>query len=391
MWRRLVGASAVGLAAALVGCVGDQSGRINYHPDVIGQIAAVGAGEPSGVARAQKPDGQSGDGLPVLPCEATSEAAHGSAAAHIAVTVNGQAILSEEVHALAYAPLMDAQRIPDPAERARKTREATAKALDELIEREVVMQDVTAKLKAHNNEKSLKKLEEAARKEFEKQWLNPLIKANNCKDKADFARFLKSQNLSLEMVERHWERKFMSSEYLRSMVFDKLGRVNHPEIEAYYKAHPDDFKVEDNLTWQDLFVDAGRFRSRDEARRFAQSLAQRIRNGEDMVKLVEQYDNGDSTLRNGAGLGAKRGEIQPPEAEAVLFSLKEGEVGPLVEMPGGFHVVRVTQREYAGVRPFDEKVQRQIRDKLRNDLAQREIRRMISDLKRKAIIEYAAQ
>ena len=51
---------------------------------------------------------------------------------------------------------------------------------------------------------------------------------------------LQSQGLSLEMIRRHWERKFMSAEYLRSMVFQGLDRIGHPETEAYYKAHPQD-------------------------------------------------------------------------------------------------------------------------------------------------------
>ncbi len=51
--------------------------------------------------------------------------------------------------------------------------------------------------------------------------------------------------------------------------------------------------------------------------------------------------------------------------------------------------MRVAKRDHAGTRPFDDKVQKQIRDKLRGELAQREIRRLVTDLKRKAIIEYA--
>jgi peptidyl-prolyl cis-trans isomerase SurA len=387
--RRLLGAWAAALGVAAAGCVSGPTALSGCDADTVARIAAVGAGDQPGVARAQKPDkaGPTG-GLPALPREPSSDAARGEAAARIAATVNGEAILSEEVAAVAYQGILMTRGLSEP-ERTSKMREVTAAALNELIEREVVLQDAFARLKAHGNEKQIAKLQEIAGKEFDKQWLKPMIENNGGKSKEEFAELLKTQGLSLEMVRRHWERKFMSAEYLRSMVYGRLDRIGHPEIEAYYRDHPDDFKVEDGVVWQDLFVNAGRHPDRAAARRYAESLAQRARNGDDFARLVEQFDDGDSKLRKGEGEGRKRGEIRPAEAEPVLFSLKEGEVGPLVELPGGFHVVRVAKRDLAGTRPFDEKVQKQIRDKLRGELAQREIRRLVNELKRKAIIDYA--
>ena len=45
----------------------------------------------------------------------------------------------------------------------------------------------------------------------------------------------------------------------------------------------------------------------------------------------------------------------------------------------------------AGLKPFDEKTQKQIRGKLREEIAQREMKRMVSELKRLAVIEYPGQ
>jgi parvulin-like peptidyl-prolyl isomerase len=387
-----LGASAIVFGVAVLGCVSERTMLSEYGPDTVDQIAAVGAGQPPGTARGQQPDRPATPSISLasLPNDPASEAAKGDPAARIAATVNGEAILSEEVAAVAFQGIFIAQHSNLPeAERAKKIREATSAALTELIEREVVIQDAFARLKQHGNEKYLTKLKEAAGKEFEKQWLKPMCKNNDCPNEEKFREFLKAQGLSLDMVRRHWERKFMSAEYLKSMVFPILESIGHPQIEAYYRAHPEDFKVENNVVWQDLFVAAAKHPSREAARRFAETIAQRVRNGEDFAKLIEQLDDGDSKLRKGEGEGHKRGEVHPAEAEAILFSLKDGEVGPLIEMPGGFHIVRVVKREYDGIRPFDDKVQKQIRDKLRSDLAQREMRRLVNDLKRKAIIEYA--
>ena len=87
------------------------------------------------------------------------------------------------------------------------------------------------------------------------------------------------------------------------------------------------------------------------------------------------------------GIGAKRGEIKPPEAENVLFQLKDGETA-VVELEKGFHVVRLVKRDYAGQTPFDEKTQKQIKEKLTNEIGQVEMKRIVNKLKREAMIVY---
>jgi len=68
--------------------------------------------------------------------------------------------------------------------------------------------------------------------------------------------------------------------------------------------------------------------------------------------------------------------------------MSDGEVGPLVEIPTGIHIIKLVKREFAGLRTFDEKIQKQVRDKLRNEAAQFEMKRIVTDLKRQSVIEY---
>ena len=214
------------------------------------------------------------------------------------------------------------------------------------------------------------------------------MKASGSKTEDDFRDFLKSQGVSLDMLRRQWERNFMAMEYLRSMVHPYQERVGPQQIRDYYEKHPDEFQRPDSVQWQDLFVEAERYPSRDEARRFAEEVAERARKGEDFAKLAEQYDNGDSSFRKGEGIGSKHGEIKPPEAETTLFQMKDGEVD-VVELETGFHVVRVIKRVEAGLVDFDEKTQKRIKDKLGNETAQLEMKRIVSKLKREAVIVYS--
>jgi peptidyl-prolyl cis-trans isomerase SurA len=133
-------------------------------------------------------------------------------------------------------------------------------------------------------------------------------------------------------------------------------------------------------------VDAGRFRDRAEARRFAEQLVAQARAGADFRKLAVQHDMGDSRYRNGEGYGSRRGEIQPPEVEQRLFQMKDGDLGVL-EVANGLHVFKLVKRDYAGVLPLDDKLQTTIRGKLRNDVWEREYKRIVARLRQQATIE----
>ena len=113
----------------------------------------------------------------------------------------------------------------------------------------------------------------------------------------------------------------------------------------------------------------------------------KARQGEDFLKLVAQFDNGDSSYRNGEGYGHHRAEIKPPEAEPYLFKMTEGEIGPIVEQANGYHVIRLLKRDYAGLKPLDEKTQKAIRQKMEGEVWEREYKRLVADLKRSAAIE----
>ena len=69
--------------------------------------------------------------------------------------------------------------------------------------------------------------------------------------------------------------------------------------------------------------------------------------------------------------------------------MKDGEITAL-ELANGFHVIRLVKREYAGTKPFDEKTQAQIRDKLRNEVFAREAKKIVEDLRSRATIEVAS-
>ena len=384
----LTGSALVAFSLTACGCAAqphwgavDDAPRLNLPPP----RAQADLSDPTlTVARSQQPEA----GAPKAPpSPRPADLITGQPAARIGATVNNQAILNEEILAAAYQGLMAARELPEP-ERAQRRAELWNQSLNQLVEREVVLQDAFSKLEKAGGKKNLDKLKEEASEQFDKTVLRNWMKAGKFKTQDDFQDYLKLQGVSLDMLRRQWERNFMAMEYLRSRVHPFLEQVGPHQILEYYDKHPEEFHQPDSVKWQDLFVDRDKFPSADEAHRFAEQLAERARGGEDFAKLAEQFDNGDSSFRKGAGIGAKHGEIKPPEAENTLFQLKDGETA-VIALEKGFHVVRLVKRDYEGATPFDEKTQKQIKEKLTNEAAQVEMKRIVNKLKHEAVIVYA--
>jgi hypothetical protein len=238
----------------------------------------------------------------------------------------------------------------------------------------------------------LHKLEDAADKEFDGRWVESRKKLLNLKSDDDLKNFLRQQGISLEMVRRQFTRQFMAQEFLRSTVMDLLKRPGHQEMVDYYEQHPEEFKQDDAVDWQDLFlstVAGSKHPSREEAMKVAEQLAERARKGEDFVALCKQFDDGNSkTSPTAAGTGRKRGEIQPSDCEGPLFQMKPGDVA-ILELNTGFHVYKLTKREFAGLRPFNQDVQKDILSKLKQAMYEREVKKKVEELKKKAVIVLA--
>lgn len=353
------------------------------RPDFASMLSLPGSSE-AALARGQKPQPADG-GKSYLEIGPEAPGSKDSRTARIRAVVNGEAILDEEVIAAAFQGLATARTETERAE-------ILQAKLNEIIERELLMQDATLRLSKKGGAKFLKELEAVAEREFERQYLHKLMRANNQTNPDAFRRFLRDAGMPVDLVQRQWVRNFIAMEYLRSRIEPHTQRIGHLQVAEYYDKHPGEFAVEDSVVWQDLFIAVARHPSRDAARQFAEALVGRVRKGENFARLAKEYDNGDSSLRDNAeGIGRKRGEIQPTEAEAVLFSLEDGGIGPLIELETGFHLIRLVKRTHAGRQPFDEKVQKQVREKLRNQVFQQEMRRIIHELKRNAIIEVAKE
>jgi parvulin-like peptidyl-prolyl isomerase len=290
--------------------------------------------------------------------------------------VNGRPIFDEEVMQLAGPELSRLHPSLPDAQRSDKMTDLMNTVIDQLVDQELMYQDAVKKLEKANP-KALEKLREYVDKEFDKT----LQRMRDAKVPEEQVRKLQPT------AKRMMERNIISTEYARSRIMPSLGSlVGLPQIREYYETHLSEFRSVDRVVWQDIFIPVDpRLPTIEQAQRFGEELINSCRKSEDFEKLMA-HNQGDSKLRGGMGLGQKRGEIRPIELEEALFKLKEGEIGPVIPFTTGVHLIRATKREYDGQLPLNDEVQKIIRKKLEGQLMEREYRRIVRELRQRAIV-----
>jgi peptidyl-prolyl cis-trans isomerase SurA len=125
-------------------------------------------------------------------------------------------------------------------------------------------------------------------------------------------------------------------------------KITPSEVKSFYKHIP-----ADSLPMISSEVEVGEIVkqpaiSPDEKKRVKQRINEirdRIVNGEKFFPLAVLYSEDDFTSKNGGEIGTQsRGDLIP-EFEAVAFSLKAGEVSPVIETQNGFYIIQVIDRK----------------------------------------------
>jgi parvulin-like peptidyl-prolyl isomerase len=301
-------------------------------------------------------------------------ASRGMVRISIRAWVNDRPIYDEEVRQLAFPAINSLMKLPD-SQRGDEMVNAMNKVLERIIDQEVMYQDAVKRLK-QANKTAYEKLQAFVDHEFTKTLKNMRDKGASEKD---------IRNIE-PIARRLMERELIATEYARTLIKGRIDRVSLDEIAEYYETHKNEFLTVDRVEWQDIFIRLNaNLPTVEHAKRFGEELINKCRTPEDFNRLMV-YNEGVTKHSGGEGLGNLRGQIQPRELEETLFKLRPGEIGPVVPVGTGVHLIRVTKRDYAGQKPLDYVVQKAIRRKLESEIADHEYRCLVRELRARAII-----
>lgn len=223
---------------------------------------------------------------------------------------------------------------------AGREREVRRRALDVLIEQELLWQECRREGIVVPEQNVIRGL--AA--------LRKSVASTSVLEKA-----LREMDLSPEVVRREVERRMAVTALLER----RLGsgaRPSEEEARRYYDTHPDVFRVPEKVRMSHILarIDPRWQREKKtEARLRMAEIRQRLRSGEKFGALAKEYSDCLSAEKGGDLGWFSRGSLTP-QLEVVVFSLPAMVASDVLEDRYGFHLVMVTGRKAARTVPFAE-------------------------------------
>ena len=202
----------------------------------------------------------------------------------------------------------------------------------------------------------------------------------------DLIASLAKEGVTLEEYRRELRDHLMKTKLVRREIRSKI-MISDEEIGAYYQKHRDDYEGRETVRIQQILLpipknaDEGQIRT---IRQEAEAIRQRLREGEAFELLAGRYSQGPAAA--GGDIGFVEKGVMLPEVEAVAFNLKIGEISDVISSPVGFHIIRVSDKRGAGLKPI-EAVREEILRKIEDEKADKRYESWIEDLRKTSHIE----
>jgi peptidyl-prolyl cis-trans isomerase SurA len=183
----------------------------------------------------------------------------------------------------------------------------------------------------------------------------------NITDDNELRRMLEAEGLTVPGLKQRLLEMYAPDEVIRFEVGGRIA-VGEREIREYYDAHPKEFTVPGSVNVQEIVLLAGDETAKNNRRPEAREIYERAKQTDDFGALAKEVSEA-GTAENGGALGPLvKGDLNE-RLEKVAFSVPVGEISDLLEMPWGFHIVKVVSREEAQLKSYEE-----VHDMLRNAL-----------------------
>lgn len=270
----------------------------------------------------------------------------------IVARVNGTAItrkdLSEKVNAAVNRTYFH-KKLP-----AEKERQIKKQSLAVLVEEELLYQQ------ARKQEISVDK------NEVDRRYQNIV---GQFPAKADFKKALERIGYTPKEFRKKIEREFLIQEVYKRNITDQVV-LTEAALKDYYEKNKYKFKKPETVNLQLIFIkisDPTSPDSRQEARKRAEDILDRLKGGENFDDLASRYSDDMYRIKGGRLGEVHKGRL-PKEIEEAAFSMKIGQISPLIQTTRGYSIIKVLDKSASRQLGFAE-----IEDKLKKELEKKRL------------------
>ncbi len=185
------------------------------------------------------------------------------------------------------------------------------------------------------------------------------------------------------------ERKAARDQLLLMRVYQQKIRstllIPEATLREYYESHQEEFTLPGEVSISQIMLSVNGSGTLEKARLRTDHVLKEIEKGRSFEELAKDYSDGPEA-KDGGSLGTMTRGSLLPQMEEIIDQLGSGEIGPAVESPVGFHIIRVDEKKSAGLRPFEE-AKDFIEKKLLRKQSDQVYQEWLNELKDNAFIE----
>ena len=140
---------------------------------------------------------------------------------------------------------------------------------------------------------------------------------------------------------------------------EKPKAIERADLIAYYRAHPDAFNVTAKVKWEQIQISFSESVDRKAAIKKLEKAIAEVKSGIPLETVAKKYSDGPTAKDGGAWDWMEEGNLKDTKLEKKLFEMPTDVLSEIHEGPEAVSVVRVTERQEAGRKPFED-VQQEI-------------------------------
>ncbi len=176
----------------------------------------------------------------------------------------------------------------------------------------------------------------------------------------------------MERLERFKERSIL--DVLVREEVDSRVAVSPEDLKAYYDAHPDNFAAAEQFRASHILV---------KTNAEAEELKKRLAKGEDFAAVARTMSVDTLTKNKGGDLGILKKGQAAPEFERVLVALKPGEISEPVATQFGYHLIKLVDRTLGPALSY-EAAKDQVKEQVMIEKKQQRFKELVASLRAQA-------
>ncbi len=295
----------------------------------------------------------------------------------IAAVVNNDVVTISQVRELVGARERSLRQLYSGNELRAKLEEVRLAAIKDLIDRQLILQE-------------FKKLQEkgASIPDYViDDRVQTIIREEFGGDRSAFIRTLQAQGYTLTRF-KEIEREKIVVQAMRQSKVNNDFVISPTQIQAYYNKNKMSYATPEQVKLRMIVIREDN--SSDVASTDKQGIAKEIRDkiagGAEFDRMAQMYSEDPNTQEVGGDWGwIERGTLNE-QLTSVAFSLRPGEVSPVVQISGTYYILMIEAKKNATVKPISD-----VRDEIERNLIQQERMkaqdRWLDTLRQKAYIK----